>query len=45
MIRGFVAINFFCAAYSLLTAVLAKKLIGKCWLHAVDQVRAGKIPI
>ncbi|CAM0911828.1 unnamed protein product [Alopecurus aequalis] len=35
---AFVAINFFCAAYSLLTAVFVKKLIGKCWLHPVDQL-------
>jgi hypothetical protein len=38
--RAFVATNFFCTAYSLLTAVFVKKLIGKGWLHPVDQVCA-----
>lgn len=33
------ATNFFCTAYSLLTAIFVKKLIGKRWLHTVDQVR------
>ena len=32
------ATNFFCTAYSLLTAIFVKKLIGKRWLHTVDQV-------
>jgi len=42
-----VATNFLCAAYSLLTAVFVKKLIGKSWLHPLDQVRTEKkrIPI
>ncbi|KAM0851449.1 hypothetical protein ACQ4PT_052423 [Festuca glaucescens] len=35
---AFVATNFFCTAYSLLTAVFVKKLIGKGWLHPVDQL-------
>jgi hypothetical protein len=37
--RAFVAINFACAAYALLTAVYAKKLASKHWLHHMDQVR------
>jgi hypothetical protein len=37
-----VATNFLCAAYSLLTAVFVKKLIGKSWLHPLDQVRTEK---
>ena len=36
------ATNFLCAAYSLLTAVFVKKLIGKSWLHPLDQVRTKK---
>jgi hypothetical protein len=46
--RAFVATNFFCTAYSLLTAVFVKKLMDKCWLHTVDQVRTARgkiIPI
>ncbi|VAI74479.1 hypothetical protein VPH35_122996 [Triticum aestivum] len=35
---AFVATNFFCTAYSLLTAIFVKKLIGKRWLHTVDQL-------
>jgi hypothetical protein len=34
-----VAINFACAAYALLTAVFVKRLVGKHWLHHMDQVR------
>lgn len=28
------ATNFFCTAYSLLTAIFVKKLLGKRWVHA-----------
>uniref|UniRef100_A0ACD5YB10 Uncharacterized protein n=1 Tax=Avena sativa TaxID=4498 RepID=A0ACD5YB10_AVESA len=35
---AFVATNFFCAAYSLITAAFVKKLIGKSWLHTLDQL-------
>ncbi|CAD6245893.1 unnamed protein product [Miscanthus lutarioriparius] len=35
--EAFVAINFACAAYALLTAVFVKKLVSKHWLHHMDQ--------
>ncbi|KAL6646253.1 hypothetical protein ACP70R_017861 [Stipagrostis hirtigluma subsp. patula] len=35
--RAFVAINFVCAAYSVLTALFVKRLISQFWLHHADQ--------
>ncbi|KAL6661885.1 hypothetical protein ACP70R_001269 [Stipagrostis hirtigluma subsp. patula] len=35
--EAFVAINFVCAAYSVLTALFVKRLISEFWLHHADQ--------
>ncbi|KAF8739214.1 hypothetical protein HU200_013939 [Digitaria exilis] len=36
--EAFVAINFACAAYALLTAILVRRLVCKQWLHHGDVV-------
>ncbi|KAF0900019.1 hypothetical protein E2562_026259 [Oryza meyeriana var. granulata] len=35
---AFVATNLLCAVYAAATAALMRRLVGRCWLHHVDQL-------